>query len=159
MTIYRLSRKVHAAEPYSGEGGRFSAGRWNRLGTLMAYASESRPMAFLEVLTRIKANDLQDINRLYVMCPAEIPNHLLPPMVPLNKLPRDWRAFPASDSTREFGEQWIVARSSLVLTVPSALMPSESNYLINPLHPDFARLKVLRSEPLSLESRLLKLKS
>jgi len=158
MIIYRLSRKLHATAPYSGEGGRFSAGRWNRLGTLMAYASGSRPMAFLEVLIRIKANDLQDINRFYVVCPAEIPDHLVPSMVPIGKLPDDWRAFPAPAATQEFGERWIAARSSLVLTIPSALMPSESNYLINPLHPDFPKLKVLPSESLSLESRLLNLK-
>jgi RES domain-containing protein len=158
MIIYRLSKKLHSAEPYSGEGGRFAAGRWNRLGTLMAYASGSRPMAFLEVLARIKANDLRNINRLYVMCPAEIPNQLVPPVVPLDTLPRDWRAFPAPASTQEFGEQWIASRSSLVLTVPSALMPSESNYVINPLHHHFAKLRVLPSEPLSLEPRLLKVK-
>ena len=59
-------------------------------------------------------------------------------------LPRSWRRYPAPASLQRFGNEWLDRNSACVLRIPSALVPSESNFLINPAHPDARKLRVVR---------------
>lgn len=158
MIVYRLSKWTYVATAYAGEGGIHSAGRWNPLGVRMAYASSSRPLALLEMLVRRPANDLQKMNQLYAMCPAEIPSHLALDLRSFAALPPNWRDVPPPTSTRKLGRDWISSKASLALIVPSVLMPTESNYLVDPAHPAYGQLRLLPPEPLSLDGRVLNLK-
>jgi len=159
MIVYRLSKWGYVKSAYSGEGGMHSAGRWNPLGVRMAYASSSRPLALLELLVRIPANDLQKMNQLYALCPADFPSHLALDFRCFATLPSNWRDVPPPKSTRDLGRDWISSKASLALTVPSVLMPTENNYLIDPAHSAHGQLRLLPPEPLSLDSRVLNLKS
>lgn len=158
MILYRLSKWSYITNAYAGEGGMHSAGRWNPLGVRMAYASSSRPLALLELLVRIPANDLQKMNQLYATCPAELPSDLALDLSSIAALPSNWRDVPPPSSTRELGRDWIASKASLALIVPSVLVPTENNYLVDPAHPAYAQLRLLPPEPLSLDSRVLSLK-
>jgi len=156
MLIYRLSHKDYSQNPYSGEGGHFAAGRWNLLGTLMAHASASRALAFLELAVRLRSAELRTINRLYRVTPAEIPGQLKVLEIKEADLPQAWRATPPLVETQTLGTQWMSEKRFLVISVPSAILPAERNYLINPNHPEFSRIKLLPNESLNIELRVLK---
>lgn len=69
-------------------------------------------------------------------------------------LPGDWRDLPAPESTRALGSRWMAESRSVVLRVPSIVVDGECNYLLNPRHPDFARLKIGEARPFSFDPRL-----
>jgi hypothetical protein len=73
-----------------------------------------------------------------------------------SRLPSNWRSDPAPSALKAFGEQWVAARESAVLQVPSAIIQTESNYLLNPAHPDFRRIEVGEAERFHFDSRLVK---
>jgi RES domain-containing protein len=74
--------------------------------------------------------------------------------VPPSDLPKDWAAEPAPDSTRALGTAWAKDLSSAVLVLPSAVVPLESVYLINPRHPDVARIAIGREAHFRFDARL-----
>jgi RES domain-containing protein len=72
----------------------------------------------------------------------------------LQGLPLDWRQLPAPLSTREVGTRWVAESRSAVLRVPSIVMDGEFNYVLNPRHPDFARLEIGAPLEFSFDPRL-----
>ena len=74
----------------------------------------------------------------------------------VTKLSPDWRAYPAPASTRDLGTAWVKDAQSVVLALPSALVPTETNYLVNPAHPDFSQLHIGNPEDFHFDSRLIK---
>ena len=77
-------------------------------------------------------------------------------VVEIADLPADWRNTPAPAALRTIGKDWLLAAETAILRVPSALIPQEWNYVLNPLHPDFAQLRVLAPEALAIDGRLRK---
>jgi RES domain-containing protein len=73
------------------------------------------------------------------------------------ELPQDWRAMPEPDSTRDIGTKWVAEGGSAVLAVPSVVVPSEFNYLLNPTHPDFSKIKIGTPKPIDWDPRLVRL--
>lgn len=69
-------------------------------------------------------------------------------------LPADWRVTPAPAALADLGMAWVRKRASAVLAVPSVIVPSETNYLLNPAHPHFARIWIGKPEPFSLDPRM-----
>lgn len=70
-------------------------------------------------------------------------------------LPDDWGEYPAPLSTATIGDEWLAGQESAVLSVPSVIVPSERNYLLNPRHPRFtAIIKTAREEVFSFDPRL-----
>jgi RES domain-containing protein len=149
---WRIVKKRHAEEAFDGEGGRLYGGRWNSPGVQAVYASESRALATLEVLA-----GLQTSSPLpgYVLIPAEFDDSLVV-AVELEDVPADWRQNPPAPSTQRLGDEWIARGKSAVLRVPSALVPRESNYVLNPRHPDFSTIRVGEPEPVTMDPRLLR---
>ena len=148
MRVFRISRKAHAA--FDGEGARLYGGRWNRRGTAVVYASESLALAALELLVHAEASLLpEDL----VAVAAEVPDALEVESVALRELPRNWRLHPAPEILAERGTEWAKSTRTAVLAVPSALVPSERNFLLNPEHPDFRRIRVARPEPFEMDAR------
>jgi RES domain-containing protein len=87
---------------------------------------------------------------------AEIPGSLRTDRLEIADLPPNWRDAMAPPALREFGAKWAAAASSAALSVPSVLIPLERNYLLNPAHPDFARIKIRKPEPFGFDPRMWK---
>lgn len=91
-----------------------------------------------------------------VAVPADIPDNVEIAIIERSDVPLDWRAYPAPDTLREMGTRWAAEQTSAVLAVPSVLIPNELNYLLNPRHPAFRKVRVGRPEHFSFDPRLWK---
>lgn len=151
LTVWRLTTLRHAADAFSGEGARLYGGRWNRKGTPLVYTAASRSLAMLEMI-------VQDdhLRARYAMIPAEIPADLRIDSLSIDDLPADWREPGVRDELQALGSAWAAERRGVVLAVPSAVLPAETNYLLNPLHPDFERIGIGGVEELVTDMRLLR---
>lgn len=154
LTIWRIIKAKHRSTAFSGLGARSFGGRWNSPGVAMVYLAESRALAALELLVHLMAADLPS---RYVFIPVEVPDILVEPL-DAKRLLKDWRATPAPTRLREMGDAWLAGGSSAVLQVPSAVVPREFNFLLNPAHADSAKLVIGDSEPFDFDLRLAKSK-
>jgi len=150
ITAWRLCKRKRAAEAFDGRGAEKTPGRWNTTGLRAIYTAESRSLAALEVLA-----NAEDKSLLTAVPWAMIPVQFDPVLVCApKKFPEDWRQVPAPESTRNFGALWLKELRSVVLRVPSAVTLGEFNYLLNPLHPDFSKIKIGSPEAFSFDARL-----
>jgi RES domain-containing protein len=154
-SLWRIVQRKYAAEAFSGEGSAKYGARWNQKGTAIVYCSQSESLAQLEILVRTqRAKDLG----LYVLIEVRVPEELIETL-PDDELPDDWNALPESNSTREMGTKWATEKRSVVLGVPSVVIPSELNFLLNPEHPDFSKIEIGNPKPVGWDRRLLALLS
>jgi RES domain-containing protein len=137
VTAWRITKRKHARNAFTGEGAREFGGRWNNPGTAIVYTAQSQSLAALEMLVHLDSSELLE---KYVLIGVEFDRSLIRPVEPA-ALPRHWRSDPTPPEVRSIGDDWILAGSSAVLQVPSALVPGENNFLLNPEHRDFARLR------------------
>ena len=142
---------MRARSAFDGEGARLYGGRWNSPGTRVVYVAGSVSLAVLEVLVHL--GDAGVLSS-YSLCAVEFGDGLIEPL-DRSGLPAGWRSYPAPFALRGIGDAWVRDASSVVLEVPSAVIERESNYLINPMHPDFASVNVGEPEPFEFDSRLL----
>lgn len=110
-------------------------------------------LAALETLVHL---DEEDAPGTLVAIPADIPEDMSITRVKTSPLPSNWRATPPPEGLAENGTRWIQARTTVVLAVPSAIIPHELNYLLNPQHSQFKRIRVGAPEPFSFDPRLWK---
>lgn len=140
IAVYRLVRAEFRQSMWTGEGGLHVDGRWQVPGRRIVYTSQSLSLAQLEVLVHI--SDRRHLPGL-VYAISEIPSDIHIDDVDLSVLPANWRQFsPYSPATQKLGTRWLTSSSSAVLKVPSAVSRGEWNYLLNPAHGDFVRLKL-----------------
>jgi RES domain-containing protein len=71
-------------------------------------------------------------------------------------LPGNWQAVPPPRALPDIGDSWVSRASSAVLQVPSVIIETESNYILNPAHADFAKITIAAPTPFSLDLRLLR---
>ncbi|HEY6902609.1 MAG TPA: RES family NAD+ phosphorylase [Puia sp.] len=137
MILYRIGRTKHAKD-LTGEGARLFGGRWNQKGIPCLYTSESRALALLEYTVNVNQDD---IPRALSIITLEIPDT---PILFLKQedLPGDWTQAPAPASAKAFGSRLLQSAEHLVIRVPSAVIPAEFNYLINPLHPGSSAIEI-----------------
>lgn len=149
LQVWRLVTARFAATAFSGEGARLYGGRWNRKGVPLVYTSATLSLAMLEML-------VQDdpLRADYVAIPATIPEGLTIERVDTGELPGDWRRPRARARLQARGTAWARSLSSAVLAVPSAVIPAEYNYLLNPLHPAFSQISIGEPEPFAPDPRL-----
>lgn len=148
IKVYRICRLRYAA--FDGEGARRQAGRWNYDGVPVVYTAGSLSLAALEVLAHTDASLLpSDL----VYLEAEIPTSLK--ITRFIELPGDWQENPAPKTTKVLGQQWVQEAKTAVLAVPSTLVPIETNYLLNPAHKDFKKIRVQLPEKFVFDPRLL----
>ena len=148
MIVYRLARRAFS-EDFSGAGAEKLGGRWNSKGMPMLYTASSRALCLTEWLVHTPALLLPDD---LVMVSLELPENAV--VQKLKKLPADWYIFPHPLSTREEGDAWLKKNASLVLEVPSAVVPDEFNYLINPHHPQIQQVRLLSAQAFKIDERL-----
>ena len=152
MNIWRVTRADWEATALSGRGSELFSGRWHERGTPVVYTSESLSLAVLETIAHL---DLVLSNRLYVGICADLPDDVVERLA-AGTLQARW--FDRPTSTRRIGDAWISSASTVALEVPSVLPAANvggKNYLLNPRHPDFDRVRVVASERFYLDQRLL----
>jgi RES domain-containing protein len=150
VTAWRITKRKHIRSAFSGEGASEFGGRWNNAGTAVVYTAQSQSLAALEMLVHLDSSELLE---KYVLLGADFDQSLIRSIEP-SALPRNWRSDPAPASLRSIGDDWILAGTSVVLRVPSALVPEENNYLLNPGHCDFARVRVGKPVAFRFDPRL-----
>jgi len=145
---WRIVKEKHAATAFNGDGARLNGGRWNSLGTSVVYTSGSMALAALESLVHLNP----PVTFKLVAIPIEFDDALIEELA---ELPADWREEPPPLATKEIGDLWIQGWRSAVLKLPSVIIPSEPNYLLNPAHPDFKKIGIGRSNHFSFDPRLI----
>lgn len=148
-TLWRITTRRFVDQAFSGEGARLYGGRWNRVGQSVIYTAESRSLALLEMLVQD-----EPLRAHYVLIPAYLPSNVSMETWDATALPQGWRTTAASESLKEIGGEWLRQLRTCVLQVPSAVVPAEFNFLINPLHPDFKHIKLGQPETLETDMRL-----
>jgi RES domain-containing protein len=149
-TAWRIVKRKHAKSAFSGDGARRFGGRWNSPGIGMVYTAQSQALAALEMLVHLDSSNLL---QNYVLFEVGFDEALTAALDP-SRLPKNWRTDPPPAKVRAIGDAWIRAGSSAVLRVPSTVVPSEFNYLLNPGHPDFGRLQIGQPSPFRFDPRL-----
>jgi RES domain-containing protein len=155
MKAWRLSRFDSQQRTFDREGARLFPGRWNSAGVPVVYASEHLSLAALEVLVHVR---IDQVRVTFHGFEITIPDALVE-VVPDKQLPKGWDGAPIVAATREFGSTWARDRRSVALSVPSAIVRQERNFVLNPLHPDFAKLKFGRSMRFRFDERLVSSRS
>ena len=150
-TVWRITTARFAQSAFSGEGARLYGGRWNPKGWEVVYTAQSQSLALLELM-------VQDdpLRAHYVLIPAQLPADLPETRIDVDQLPEDWRTIGARDGLQTMGQSWLQEAQTAVLSVPSAVVPAERNILINPRHPDFARILLGEPQSLQTDTRLLR---
>jgi len=146
---WRIVRETHLAAAFSGEGAAKFGGRWNSRGVAVVYASATRALAALELLVHLNPP-------VFFKCKIiglEFEENLVERMKPAD-LPADWRMEPPPVSSQRLGDAWVREDRSPVLAVPSVIVPEEFNYLLNPVHPDFKRVKLGKPRDFAFDPRL-----
>jgi RES domain-containing protein len=152
ILAWRLVQKRRAKSAFDGEGAARAPGRWNREGTPMVYAAGSLALAALEILANLPDEQLS--RQPFAAIPVAFDEKLVL-RIDTAALPENWSTYPAPLATKELGTQWVKDAASAVLAVPSAIIPIEPNYLINPRHPDFSKISIGKPETFAFDKRLL----
>ncbi len=152
IKLYRICSTEHIRD-LSGIGARIYGGRWNNAGYPIIYSSCSRSLAALEFLVHVPMALSPDNLSIAEMV---ITGNIKRESITNNKLPSNWRAYPAPEILAEIGTKWIKSKSSLLLDIPSAVVDKEVNTLINPLHPDMKHINIETVEKFHFDSRLVR---
>jgi len=150
-SAWRIVRAARVNGAFTGEGARIYGGRWNSRGTAIIYVSEHESLAALELLVHLMPIPPDD---LYLSFRLEWEDKLTE-RFPVKSLPAHWNAEPPDLQTMQIGDEWARAGKSVALAVPSVLSASEMNFLLNPRHPDFKKIKISRPVEYRFDSRLL----
>ena len=150
VTVWRLNAERFAKAALSGSGASRYGGRWNLPGTRVIYCAQSRALAAMESLVHVE--DIEGLDAVEWQATAiTLAGALIER--PL-RYPQSWRSYPYSPSTQRFGSAWARDLRSVALRVPSAVIPGEFNFLLNPAHPDFAKVRFAPPEPFRFDPRL-----
>ncbi|MBI2317827.1 MAG: RES family NAD+ phosphorylase [Betaproteobacteria bacterium] len=148
LNVWRLTTARFAKSALSGEGARLYGGRWNRKSVPAVYTAASQSLAMLEMLVQD-----EPLRARYVMIEVRIPQAVTLERIKLEDLPPGWRDPSAREKLRAIGTDWLKKGSSAVLAVPSAVIPAETNYLLNPLHSDFRRIRIGKTRRFTTPTR------
>lgn len=147
---WRIVREDHGSAAFDGEGAWRFGGRWNSRGTRMIYTSGTLSLAALETLVHLNP----PVAFKYVAIPVEFDEALLETFA-TSDLPADWNEEPPPPSTAEIGDRWVKESRSAVLELPSVIIPAEPNYLLNPAHSEFKRIRIGKPVRFSFDPRLI----
>lgn len=149
MIVYRIANEAYKND-LSGNGAAKYGSRWNSRGYRVVYTSESISLCILESLVHLDKNFIPSAQYLLHI---SIPDIKDPKEIAHGKIKKDWQLHP--EYTQWIGDEFIKANKTYSLKVPSAVVEQEHNYLLNPLHPDFKKVKMIKTELLQLDKRLL----
>lgn len=149
---WRIIKTKHADRAFDGEGARLYGGRWNSPGRRVVYTSSTTSLAVLEVLVHLEESAFLPAYSLFRIQLDE--SQLIP--LSVAELPKNWRNDPAPSALQAIGDLWLSEGRTLALAVPSAIVPHETNYLLNPEHSAFPQLVVDPAQAFSFDRRLLR---
>ncbi|MFT3950186.1 MAG: RES family NAD+ phosphorylase [Agriterribacter sp.] len=149
MIVYRIGRTKFSKD-LSGAGARLHGGRWNHILTSCIYTSESRALAVLEYTVNV---NIDDIPRSLSISTFEIPDTGIYELT-VKDLPGNWKAAPASSSTKDLGTKLLRSANSPIIKIPSAIIPQEFNFILNPQHPGSENFKILDVEDFVYDVRI-----
>jgi len=150
VRLWRVAKRRHAATAFDGKAAQRFGGRWNSPGRRAVYASANKSLAVLEVLVHLDVG--RRLPRL-VAFTFDVDAKLVDRLA-ATQLPRRWRTSRGLLATQQIGDEWLAAGRALALAVPSTIVPEELNYLLNPAHPAFGRLRFGPPIPFLLDPRL-----
>lgn len=151
ITAWRITKARYAASAFDGEGARLAGGRWTSPGLAVVYTAENAALAALEMLVHLDAA----ARPAYVLIPCTFPRDIVL-RLDRRRLPPAWRSYPAPAALQQLGDAWLKSGASAVLDVPSVVIDMQSNYLLNPGHPAFGKIRIGTPGPFDFDSRLLK---
>lgn len=150
-TLFRIVKRKHASAAFSGEGAKLAGGRWNLPGQRVVYCSSTLALAALETFVHLgeEGRPLAFVS-IAIGVPAAVRTERI------SQPPPGWRDEPPTRASMEVGARWLAESRTAALYVPSVLIPAEENVILNPEHPDFARLRLGEPQPFSFDPRLRK---
>lgn len=172
IRLWRICKAAHVATTLEGLGGLHVSGRWHHRGRPIVYTSTTPSLAALEVLVHLDPADAPvDLRLVELELPLDVSLEEIDP----GRLIRGeiaeataalaeqrtldataWTNHPAPDALPTFGTQWLDTLRCLALIVPSAVMPLERNVLLNPRHPEMARVRLIRDLPFAFDARVVR---
>lgn len=150
MKVFRLTRKKYA-EILSGKGASKSGNRWNSKGTEIIYTAESRALAMAELVVHLS---LATLPKDFVMMEIDIPDTIKVKELKLSELAENWNQHPPAISTQKIGDKFIDSITNCILKVPSAVVMGDYNYLLNPYHKDFKKIKIIEIKDFPFDRRI-----
>ena len=153
ITAWRITRKKYVQKAFSGEGAKLFGARWNPPGYPVVYVAQNLSLAILELIVHLDEDS--DISS-FVAIPATFDKKLVR-VLPKNQIPQNWYKLPISEQSQIVGKSWLEKKKSLLLKVPSSVVPGESNYLINPLHSKFSQLDIGPAQALHIDQRITRI--
>lgn len=150
MLVYRITGKKHA-DDLTGKGAALFGGRWNKKGSPVLYTGENKEIALLETIVHTPSLLIPDLDILTL----EIPDDSIT-VIEINQLPKNWKVYPAPTILSEIGERWINEGKTIAFKVPSCIIHSSHNFILNCKHPDYSRVKLVERVHFEFDSRLKK---
>jgi len=150
MILYRIAKCVYVND-LSGTGARLYGGRWNSVGRPMVYLASSRALAVLEVLVHLSPTIFPGE---FCLAEFEIPDDSIL-NVDIKQLPVNWQDPSPPSELKQIGDNFLKLQQHLLLKVPSVIVTNDFNYLLNPLHPEAGKIRLLKQEPFSFDERLV----
>nr|WP_294898650.1 RES family NAD+ phosphorylase [uncultured Pedobacter sp.] len=147
MQVYRITL-AKFADSLQASG---RPARWNGNHVKMIYTSSSESLSCLENVVHRGAMGL---NQNFRLLSIYIPNSIKITEIKLSDLEKDWQIFESSPYTQSIGNEWVKKNETAILKVPSAIINQEYNYLLNPNHPDFSKIKLIANEAFIFDSRI-----
>jgi RES domain-containing protein len=152
VSAWRVVKASKVDAAFTGQGARKYGGRWNSPGVAVVYTAQSVSLAMLEILVHVQSRKLL---KNYVLFEVTFDEALIAE-VAIEDLPATWHRSPASGKGQGVGDAWISRADSAVLKLPSVVVPTEFNYLLNPAHSDFSKLTIGKPQPVEFDDRLSK---
>jgi RES domain-containing protein len=148
MIVYRISNSQYSND-ISGSGAKQNGSRWNSKGIPVLYTAQHISLAVLEMLVNTNFKDYAiELDLMYIKFPEQQPINT----IELNSLKKNWKD--DFEYTRYIGDEFLKQKESLILRVPSAVISEEYNYLANPLHTDFKKIKITKTKSFWPDERL-----
>jgi len=150
MVVYRIANNKFKDYTLTGIGSEKFGGRWNETGTRSVYCSENRSLALLEYY--IHSDNVALLPKDLLLAEIEVPDEF--EIKELTKLPESWKQYPYTPKTTKIFTNFVRDENIFALKVPSSIIPMEYNFILNPLYPDFGKVKILNFVKVPIDSRL-----
>jgi len=147
MLIYRIALAKFSSNLIASG----NAARWNSKDVKMIYTASSRSLACLENVVHRSRFGLNQLFNVMVIDCSDLVNIKT---ISLNNLPDNWTSFDQMYTTQQIGDEWIKKQGSAIMKVPSSIIEEEYNYLLNPEHPDFVKIKLVKTAPFVFDQRI-----
>lgn len=148
MIVFRIAKRKRASDMF-GTGAALYPGRWNKKGTSVLYTGATIEIALLENIVHTPPMFIPDLDILTM----EIPDGSITE-IKVSELPSNWMRYPTPLILAEIGEKWILKAETIALKVPSCIIATSFNYILNCKHLDFNRVKVIDHSHFLFDPRL-----